>query len=246
MFFLPKQYTTPSGNYYRLYKDMLEQPHLLVAGATGSGKSTLLNGLMYTLLYQQPSTGLILCDPKRVDLAPYKNLPHTITHARTIEEITQALTLASSIMEKRFEVMERRSQAETDQPPIYIIFDEVADFMLNATKKDIKLLQHLAEMGRAAHIHLILATQAPNRKVIPANIALNLTGKVALHCECAIESRQIIGQSGAELLPQYGECIYKKPCYIERHKVLMYSPEELQERVNWWKPSNQRRIRKRA
>ena len=77
-----KKYTTPTGEYYTLYKDMLSQPHLLIAGATGSGKSVVINGLVYTALYDSPArVQFILIDPKRVELVEYKQLPHTIKYA---------------------------------------------------------------------------------------------------------------------------------------------------------------------
>lgn len=93
-----KAWTTPSGKFYSLYSSMLEVPHLMIAGATGSGKSVVVNALIYTALYKFPfdtakGAQLILIDPKRVELSPYKNLPHTIRYASEPEERKQRFTV---------------------------------------------------------------------------------------------------------------------------------------------------------
>jgi S-DNA-T family DNA segregation ATPase FtsK/SpoIIIE len=234
---------TPAGKINVLYRDILQQPHTLIAGATGSGKSVIINGLIYTALYSLPGdehTQIILCDPKRVELAKYSRLPHTIAHAKTIPDIISVLEGASGVMERRFQDMERRGLVEADLGHIYIFVDEYADLMLNCTKKELKPIQHIAELGRAAHVHLILATQTPNRQVITANIAVNMTCKIALRCDRDIESRQIIGVKGAEQLPEHGDCLYKAPGSGAVHYtgVKMYSEEELQARISWWTEQN--------
>jgi S-DNA-T family DNA segregation ATPase FtsK/SpoIIIE len=235
------RYTTPAGTINALYQSILTQPHTLIAGSTGSGKSVIINGLIYTALCNPPGdqgggVWLILCDPKRVELTRYSRLPHTIEHARDISAILSALNHAAQIMESRFKDMDARGLVETDRGHIYVIVDEYADLMLNCSKHQIKVIQHIAELGRAAHVHLILATQAPNRQVITANIAVNMTCKVALRCDSQIESRQIIGVKGAEDLPQYGDCLLKAPSQGITHYtgVKMYTQEELSERVQWW------------
>ncbi len=231
------KWTTPAGQRNLFYYDVLQQPHVLIAGATGSGKSVLINGLIYTALFQSPNdVAFVLCDPKRVELFQYAKLPHCIRYAETIPEILQSLNYASAIMERRFLEMKKKGQRETEKRHIYVIIDEYADLMLNCKPADLKVIQHIAELGRAAHIHLILATQAPNRKVITANIAVNMTAKIALRCDSAIESRQIIGVPGAESLPQYGDCIYKKPGYLRHHTRIPIIPDQLQEaRITHWK-----------
>jgi S-DNA-T family DNA segregation ATPase FtsK/SpoIIIE len=234
-------YTTPAGSKSRLYSTILQQPHTLIAGATGSGKSVLVNGLIYTALYSPPGEGpgglsLILCDPKRVELSRYKRLPHVQAHAQTVPDILRALEAAAAVMEARFCDMDRRGLVETDKGHLYCIVDEYADLMLNCTKTQLKIVQHLAELGRAAHVHLILATQAPSRQVITAPIAVNMTCKVALRCDSAIESRQIIGERGAEALPTYGDALVKIPSHGVTHYtgIRMYTPEEIAAHITWW------------
>lgn len=234
-------WTTPAGSRNNFYYDVLQQAHTLIAGATGSGKSVIINGLIYTALFQSPSNAaLILCDPKRVELNQYAKLPHTIRYAETIPEILQTLNYAAGVMEQRFVDMKRQGLKETTERHIYVIIDEYADLMLNCRPAELKAMQHIAELGRAAHVHLILATQAPNRQVIKANIAVNMTAKIALRCDSAIESRQIIGEKGAELLPQYGDCLYKTPSRGIRHYtgIVKIPDEELTARAQWWARQN--------
>jgi S-DNA-T family DNA segregation ATPase FtsK/SpoIIIE len=235
------RYTTPGGTVNSLYQSILNQPHTLIAGSTGSGKSVIINGLIYTALYNLPGdqgggVWLILCDPKLLELQDYAALPHTIAHAETLSSILDALDYAYRIMMERFEDAKRKHLKETDRGHVYVIIDEYADLMLNCSKRQTEVIQHIAELGRAAHVHLILATQAPNRQVITANIAVNMTCKVALRCDSQIESRQIIGVKGAEDLPQYGDCLLKAPSQGITHYtgVRMYSQEELAARVQWW------------
>ena len=103
---MKRVWTTPTGDYFTLYKDMLKQPHLLIAGATGSGKSVIINGLVYTALYDSPAAvQFILIDPKRVELVDYKPLPHTVQYASEPGEMVQALEKAMEITESRYRAM---------------------------------------------------------------------------------------------------------------------------------------------
>lgn len=237
---------TPAGTLYPFHADLLKQPHLLIAGATGSGKSVILNGIIYNALYKSPNEcAFILCDPKRVELRRYKDLPHVLRFANDAQTIADALQYAHGVMMERFADMERRGIVETDRRDIYIIVDEFADLItkgadreLNKAKTSIDAnIESIGRLGRAAHVHLILATQSPDRKTIKAHIVQNMTAKLALRCDSAIESRQIIGDKGAELLPRYGEALYKTPEYrtaAHVRNILLFHDSELAARVSWW------------
>ncbi len=247
-----KQWITPAGKSYNLYQNMLEQSHLLIAGSTGSGKSVVINAILYHALFKAPQDApgccqLILCDPKRVELVRYKALPHVLRFANTLQTIADALTYAHSIMMARYADMEKRGLVDWDGGDLYIIVDEFADLILhnsdraeNRTRTAIEsTIQSLAQMGRAAHVHLIMATQAPNRKTIKANIVLNMTARLALKCESPIESKQIVGIAGAELLPdpRVEHCahgLYKTGFDVAKWNLPMIPPEEITERVKWW------------
>lgn len=241
------KWTTPSGPRYDLYADMLQQSHLLIAGATGSGKSVVLNALIYTALYKAPSeAAFVLCDPKMVELSRYAKLPHVLRYADTLQDISAALQMAHALMMNRFRDMKRTGQVETTERDIYVIVDEFADLVIrganrqeNAMKKACEgYIESIGKLGRAAHVHLILATQAPNRQTIKANIVLNMTARLALHCDSPIESRQIIGRPGAELLPMYGQGIYKTPREMETWELPMVPQADISERIKWWTNQN--------
>ena len=101
-------YTTPTAKYYNLYADMLQQTHILIAGATGSGKSVVINGLLHTALMSSPNKyEFILIDLKRVELAAYRNIPHTVKYADNIADALSALSMALRIIELRYSEMQR-------------------------------------------------------------------------------------------------------------------------------------------
>lgn len=239
-----KTWATPSGTAYNFYLDILDQPHTLIAGATGSGKSVILNGIIHTALFKCPNDiNFIFCDPKMVELSKYANLPHTLKYADTVPAMRDALQYATDIMQSRFAEMKATGLQETDKRHIYVIVDEFsdlvtkgADSVLNRQKTTCEaLVESIGQLGRAAHVHLILTTQFPDRKVIKAHIFQSMTAKIALRCDSAIESRQIIGQSGAELLPDYGDCLYKKPCFLQHYTGVPIIPDEdIDARIKWW------------
>ena len=238
-----KKWYTPGGQKYNGYVDMLAQPHLLIAGSTGSGKSVLINGLIHTALLQPPTTTqFILLDPKMVELDKFKKLPHCMGYADDLEGITWQLRVCVAMMQERYKTMKAKGLVQCDKPHIYIIIDEYADLVTKAQKVAIDCIIELSRLGRAANLHLILATQSPSRQVISAPIKANMTSRVALRCEEAIESRQIINQTGAELLPNYGYGIYRTPTYRDPVKlpIPMTDPAELAARVLWWTKQNKK------
>lgn len=195
-----------------LYKDIIKAPHTLIAGTTGSGKSVCLNGIIRQLLTDNtPNTAeFIVIDPKRIELSKYKNIAKA--YIRESADVPGILDEVIAEVERRYIVMESEGVTDYDGKALYIIIDELADLMISPQNKQIKLkLQKILQIARAAKVHVIAATQAPNRQIIPANLVLNFTNRVALRCLSSIESRQIINQAGAENLPQYGQGLYLSP-----------------------------------
>lgn len=241
-------WTTPAGQTYTIYKDMLSQAHLLIAGTTGSGKSVVLNALICTTLYKSPAqVGFVLCDPKMVELAKYSKLPHTLKYADTLSGIASALEWAHGEMMFRFREMKRRGQVETSEKDIYIFIDEFANLVCKGpdrTENKIRAtceqyIESIGKLGRAAHMHLIMATQAPNRQTLKANILLNMTARLALRCLFPIESRQIIGIPDAVNLPDpmtehRAEGIYQHGMELERYHIPMIPQDETNRLINWW------------
>jgi len=223
--------------YYTPYEDALKQPHLLIAGATGSGKSVLVNGLIYTALFKNPQkVQFILIDPKRVELVQYKRLPHTIVYASEPPDMVNALQKAMDICEQRYKRMQRKRLKKSQESDIYVIIDEYADLVTTNRKAVEPLIQRLAQIGRAANIHIILCTQSPIAKILSTNIKVNFDARFGLHTRSAQDSRNILGVAGCETLPRYGYGYYMTPEGIRKLEIPLFTDEELTNSVNYWKP----------
>lgn len=230
-------YYTPAGSYSNFAEELIKQPHLLIAGATGSGKSVLLNTLIYTTLYRSPAKArFVLIDPKRVELCDYLPLPHTLAYASEKAEIRAAINYAVQLMEYRYSRMQAVHIKHTTEPPVYVIIDEFADLMTTDKKAVLPSLCRLAQLGRAAEVHLWLATQRPTRDIITGQIKVNIDARVALRCPTAQDSRNIINTDGAERLPRYGEGYYLSPDTMYPEKVkIPYTPQaEINRLISWW------------
>lgn len=246
----PTHFATPEGKTYDLFEDMLKQPHVLVAGATGSGKSVVMNGLISTILYRFPSNKaggakMILIDPKRVELAAYKELPHTLMHAggQNPEAWKTALNKAVTIMDKRYDIMESRKEKEYTGGDLYVFVDEWASINSKTNPQRtacVASLMRLVSEGRAAHVHVILATQIPKATVIPTEIRDNFTARLALMTENKLQSRVIIDTDGCETFPSpklTGKAVGMY-CLPGNDRTLYNMPYvrqgELDRLVGWW------------
>lgn len=232
-----KRYKTPGGTASGLALNILNQPHVLIAGATGSGKSTLLNTVIYTaLLFAPPEKQFILIDPKRVELIEYARLPHTITRATEPRQIAAALTGTVSLIEDRYKRLEKRRAKLYDGSDVYIIVDELADLLTVDKKTYLPLLQRIGQIGRAARVHLIAATQRPTKDILSGQLKVNLDARLALRTASKQDSRNIIERGGAELLPRFGQGLYMIPEFRQPERVTIPAtpPECIAARVNYW------------
>ena len=234
----PKVWQKPQDGFYEQYKDMFDSTHLLIAGTTGSGKSTLLNGILYTAMttYAPNEVGFVLVDTKYVELSPYKHLPHTYEFIKHASEVPSMLDDVIFHMEREYERMEEQGIRKSRSKHLYVIIDELADLMCSPYAKDIKAkLQVVLQKGRAANIHIIACTQAPSRKVIPAELVLNFTNRVALRCLSSIESRQILTVGGAEKIRGYGRGKYLSPKDgITDVDIPLIPEKQIEERILFW------------
>lgn len=229
-------YTTPEGEYSALYADMLKQPHLLVAGATGSGKSVVINGIIATALYNSPAIAkFILIDPKRVELIDYKNLPHTMVYASEPDDMVNALKAAMDITEARYMAMQRKGVKKYTGSHLYVIIDELADLMTTNAKEVTPLIQRLCQIGRAARVHVIAATQRPTTDIIGGKITCNIDARVGLHTRNAQDSRNILGENGCEKLPRYGQGYYMTPEQFQLYNIPMIPETEIARLIEYWK-----------
>ena len=223
------------GTIYTVYESMLEQTHLLVAGATGSGKSVVINGIIHNGLYSNPDHfQLILVDPKRVELSMCRNLPHTVAYASEPAEMVQALNLAMKITEKRYTEMQAAGVRKYSGSHLYVIIDELADLMTTNKKQVQPLIQRLCQIGRAANVHVIAATQCPLAAVIPTPIKVNFDSRVALRTRSAQDSRNILETTGCEKLPRYGKAYFMTPDGTELYDIPMYTDDEHKELLDYW------------
>ena len=205
---------------YPLIERMTSAPHTLIAGTTGAGKSVLLNAVMFDLITRPAK--FIFIDLKRVEMAKYKNHSKTLFYATETQEAREALSYALEVMETRYKAM---TSSHYEGPALYIIVDEMADLVTD--KKCLEHLIRLGRLGRAAEVHMICATQDPSRKTLKAQLMQNFTCCVALRCKTAIESRQITGFPGAELLPKHGKGYIWDADGYEQVEIPMIPDEDL-------------------
>lgn len=236
------------GAYYDLFDDMSKQKHVLIAGRSGSGKSVVINGIIHRLLFFAPGdeaeqVQFILIDTKLVELGPFKRLPHTIKFAGDASAAVQALQMALDICNKRFAKMERKGLRQYPGGHVYVIIDELADLLTVNKKEIVPVLQRVAQLGRAANVHIIAATQCPLREILPTKIRCNFDAIVALKTTTAQDSRNITGGSGAdrprcEDLPPYGKGYYITARGCELYQIPKLPDEEITAMINHWHPVN--------
>lgn len=203
-----------------LVVDLTTMPHILVAGTTGSGKSICLHTLLTSFLVtMNPSElKLILIDPKRLEFMPYHDIPHLLFPIVTDpSRAIQVLQWAVSLMEERYEILaqaqvrsctEYQQQGYGDMPYVVIVVDELADLMMLAGKALEENIGRLAQMARAAGIHLIVATQRPSTEVITGLIKVNFPARIAFKVASKIDSRIILDTVGAEKLVGKGDMLF--------------------------------------
>lgn len=193
--------------------DILYQPHLLIAGATGSGKSVVINDLLKTILktYNHKQVNYVLVDPKKVELSEYKHYKHCRGYADTDESAASLLNNVVNLMMSRYKEMQRKGLRKSDRRHLWIFIDEYADLITTNRKNVERSIIRIAQLGRAANIHLCLATQRPTRDIITGQIKVNLDSRLALRCPTSQDSRNILGVKGAEDLPKYGYGLYLTP-----------------------------------
>ncbi len=205
--------------------DINKMPHLLVAGTTGSGKSVCINSIIMSILYKAKpdEVKLILIDPKKVEFAVYRDLPHLYCPLISDpKKAAGALNSAVVEMERRFELIEEvgvrnlagyneATAGDPERPPMpqmVIIIDELADLMMTASNEVETAICRLAQKARAAGIHLILGTQRPSVDVITGLIKANVPSRIAFTVSAAVDSRTIIDTVGAEKLIGRGDMLY--------------------------------------
>ncbi|HET6497668.1 MAG TPA: DNA translocase FtsK 4TM domain-containing protein [Coriobacteriia bacterium] len=211
--------------------DLAAMPHLLIAGSTGAGKSVCINALLTTVLMRATpaEVRLILIDPKRIELSIYNEIPHLYVPVVTeAKEAASALAWAVSEMESRLKRLQKAGaknigaynalvqdakapEGAEEMPYLMIVIDELADLMMVAAKEVEDSICRLAQLARAAGIHLVVATQRPSTDIITGLIKTNITNRIAFAVSSSIDSRVILDQPGAEKLIGEGDMLFSTP-----------------------------------
>ena len=228
-------------------------PHMLIAGTTGSGKSVCMNSLILSLLYKArpDEVRLIMIDPKMVELGVYNGIPHLYVPVVTDpKKAAGALQWSVVEMLKRYRLFSEigvrdldnynkhcEQQGEPTMPRVVIVIDELADLMLVASKEVEESICRVAQMGRAAGMHLVIATQRPSADVITGLMKANIPSRIAFAVSSSLESRIILDQTGAEKLVGMGDMLFSpvgcgKPTRIQGAFV---SDEEREEVIQFIK-----------
>ncbi|MEX1376359.1 MAG: DNA translocase FtsK [Eubacteriales bacterium] len=206
--------------------DLAKMPHMLVAGATGSGKSVFINSLILSLIYKSSPNDVrfIMVDPKKVELNVYNGIPHLLIPVVTKASMAaSALNWAVKEMMKRYDIFAENGVRNLDgynklanskkgmetMPRFVIIVDELADLMQVASAEVEDAIYRLAQLARAAGMHLVIATQRPDVKVITGTIKANIPCRVAFSVNQLVDSRTILDGSGAEHLLGNGDMLFK-------------------------------------
>ena len=247
--------------------DLAKMPHMIVAGTTGSGKSVTLNGILAGwLLSRTPDQlRLVLVDPKRVEFTPYADIPHLVVPVITeAPKVAVCLQWAVKEMDRRLKLFQkvgvRNISAYNSRPPerqaslfgdapegsefprtlpyVAIVIDEMSDLMMLAGADVEPRVVRLAQLARAVGIHLIIATQRPDVKVITGKIKANFPARIALKVSSAIDSMTIIDQGGAQSLIGRGDMLFLdpgSPSGLQRSQSCWIDDEEIAALTQWYR-----------
>lgn len=228
--------------------DLASLPHMLIAGATGSGKSVQINSIIASfLLTKTPEQlRLLMVDPKRVELTPFNGIPHLIQPVIVeAEEVTGALKGLNREMIRRYKQMEElgvrnieayNGRSGEKMPFLTLIVDELADLMMVAGFEVEQNLVRLAQLGRAAGIHLLLATQRPSVNVVTGLLKANVPARCAFAVSGQVDSRVILDSAGAEKLMGKGDALilHKESPKAQRMQGALVYDEEVEALVKFW------------
>lgn len=241
--------TTPGGQYSNLFEWALEQTHVLIGGVTGSGKSTFIDGMMDVIMFRHPididrGAQVMLIDPKGTELDRYSKLPHVLRYADGTDDMIGVLEYALELTQHRFAENKRNKVRFYSGSDVYVIVDELAFLLWQDKARATKVIRDLAALGRAAKVHLIMATQTPRADVISKQLTANIDATIGLKTSSATESRILLGGTidgfpGLQTLPEprtehRAVCYFKSPSIKGLYNVPMVDEAELERLIAHW------------
>ena len=225
-----------------VYLDFKKSPHLLIAGATGSGKSVLLNRIIFELMKEETNQ-FVLIDPKHVEFYNYRFSPQ-LYNGQIVEDVNAAISILekmNALIQERFTILKEKDVkdiyafnaiTEEKMDDIYIVIDELSFLILQDKRNITQLLSQIGMLGRACGVHLICATQRPDRNVISGQVQANFTSIIGLKVRDKVESNIILKNSDLVKLSRPGEAILKNGLQYETFKVSMVDDIEIQKLIN--------------
>lgn len=225
-----------------LIVNIQDMPHILIGGATGGGKSVLLNSIAISLLFKHTPETLrfVIIDPKQVEFASYRNLPHLLRPVVT-DPYRAIDTLASvcELIDKRYKAMAShgaKNAVEMGLPSVVVMIDELADLIILGKHPVEAAIVRIAQLGRAAGVHLIVATQQPTVKVVTSLIKANIPCRIALKTATLNNSMVILDTKGAEKLTGRGDALLKLPDRVTpiRFQVPLIETPDITPVMKYW------------
>ncbi len=211
----------------KMWMDLAQNPHMIIAGATGSGKSTLLHNIIANL-FNYNDIALYLIDPKRIEFSEYEVGLKRASVLYNYDEAVSMITSAIEVMEMRYDLIRAGHKANSFKP-IVIMIDEFADLITQDQNFEFyQKLCKLAQKCRAARIHIILATQRPSVNIINGDIKANFPARIACRVASHVDSKVILDSSGAENLLGRGDALVRDNTrFMERFQVAYTTPQEV-------------------
>ena len=247
----PKVWRTPGGPKYPFLEKVLQEPSVIIGGGYASGKTELLRALIYTALYKAPvgaedGAAFVLLDEASFGLLEFAKLPHTLRFETEKENIMDALERVFALADYRLKQATKLGMIDcSEMGEVYVFIDNLHWAILDYKSKIVNLLMRICLRSRQSHVHVIATSlMAGQRKIIPEELMCSFSGRIALRCDNAKESRRIIDKSGAEKL-EVGELYFMgmRDSLTHYVGVPMIPQEEIDNRVSFWMEQIENKIK---